>query len=151
MRSTAAPSQRVLYVAEPPAVWPSLPPAVVDASVVAAVLWAEPAAAQAQVRMSGHSLHAPFLLIFELINVARNKHRSGVPLDVARAGLQELEGQRIGFHKAELETVFELACAHELTAYDAAYLSLALQLRAPLLTFDRRLAEAMAKAQGDPR
>lgn len=40
--------------------------------------------------------------------------------------------------------VFDLARAHRLTAQDAAYLELALRLDLPLLTGDKRLAQACA-------
>lgn len=41
-------------------------------------------------------------------------------------------------------TLPQLALDTGLTAYDAAYLSLAMALQAPLATFDRRLREAAA-------
>jgi predicted nucleic acid-binding protein len=41
----------------------------------------------------------------------------------------------------------KLAVKHGLSAYDAAYLALALAARLPLATFDRRLRDA-AKAEG---
>jgi predicted nucleic acid-binding protein len=40
---------------------------------------------------------------------------------------------------------FELARRTKLTAYDAAYLQLALDLRAPLATFDQKLGNAAKK------
>jgi predicted nucleic acid-binding protein len=40
--------------------------------------------------------------------------------------------------------VFRLARAHGLSAYDAAYLQLALELRVPLATLDRQLAQVAA-------
>jgi len=43
-----------------------------------------------------------------------------------------------------------LALVHGLTAYDAAYLSLAKTMNAPLLTFDLKLADAAARALGSP-
>lgn len=150
MSRTTAPGIRTLYVAEPVALWTQAPPAVVvDCSVLAAILWAEPAAADAQAQLGGRSLHAPSLLCCELANVARNKCRSGVPADVARAGLEAFAEQRIVLHEAQATTLFDLAQRHALTAYDAAYLALALKLRAPLITFDQKLADA-ARALGQP-
>ena len=52
-------------------------------------------------------------------------------------------------HEAEAAALFDLAHRHALTAYDAAYLALALKLRAPLITFDHKLAQA-ARALGQP-
>jgi predicted nucleic acid-binding protein len=48
------------------------------------------------------------------------------------------------------EQIFSLAREHELSAYDAAYLDLAIRRSAPLATFDRRLAAARDRA-GVPR
>ena len=144
-----APAARTLYVAETAAQWAQAPPAVVDCSVLAAIFWAEPAAADARAQLAGRSLHAPALVGYELANVARNKCRSGVPADVARAGLEAFADQRIVLHEAEATALFDLAHRHALTAYDAAYLALALKLRAPLITFDHKLAQA-ARARGQP-
>ena len=47
------------------------------------------------------------------------------------------------------ELVLTLARKHRITAYDAAYLELALRLDAPLATLDRALASAAA-AEGAP-
>lgn len=141
---------RVLYVAEPAGAWTRHPPAVVDCSVVAAVLWAEPAAAQARERMRARRLHAPALLGYELANVARSKHRSGVPAPVARAGLDAFADQCITLHDIEPAVLFDVASRCDLSAYDAAYLALATMLQAPLLTFDQRLADAAARVQARP-
>ena len=45
--------------------------------------------------------------------------------------------QRTGFSKSD-----EVRKEHKLTIYDAAYLSLAIELEAPLLTFDKALLAA---------
>lgn len=140
--SRAAHAPRVLYVAEPAGPWTLHPPAVADCSVIAAVLWAEPAAEHARQQMAQRSLHAPLLLIYELANVARNKCRGGVPEAVARAGLEMFDAQRVLLHEVEPAALFDAATRHGLSAYDAAYLALAALLQAPLLTFDRKLAEA---------
>lgn len=135
---------RALFVAEPAVPYLRQPPAVVDCSVVAAVLWAEPAAADAQGRMAAHALHAPSLLPYELANVARSKARSGVPEALAREGLTAFAEQRITLHELDPVHLLATAARHGLTAYDAAYLVLAAALQAPLLTFDKRLADAAA-------
>jgi len=41
--------------------------------------------------------------------------------------------------------VFSIAKAHDLTAYDAAYLELAVRLNVPLMTYDKSLSEAAKK------
>lgn len=140
-------AQRVLYLAEPAGAYTVHPPAVIDCSLVSAMLWAEPAADAARERTRGRSLHAPTLLAYELANVARNKCRSGVPEAAARDGLAAFAEHRIALHDEPPAELFDLAQRLGLTAYDAAYLSLAIHLRAPLLTFDQKLAAA-ARALG---
>lgn len=139
---------RVLYVAEPSGAWVQHPPAVVDCSVIAALLWAEPAADEAQARVRGRSLHAPALLGYELANVARNKCRSGVPEPAARAGLEAYADQQIELHDTDPGLMFDIAQRMSVTSYDAAYLALALELQAPLLTFDHKLADAAMRLLG---
>ena len=148
MKRQAQVTQRVLYVAEPAPAWAERQPVVVDCSVLSAVLWAEPAAAQALAQLSGRSLHAPSLLRYELANVARNKARSGVPPDVARAGLDAFAEQKVVLREIEPARLFDVAQRLSLTAYDAAYLCLAEELRAQLITFDQRLAEAARRHLG---
>ncbi len=143
-----AASPRVLYVAEPAGAWTLQPPAVVDCSVVAALLWSEPAADEARTRMRERSLNAPSLLPYELANVARSKCRAGVPQDAAREGLAAFDERRITLHELEPALVFDVAARQGLTAYDAAYLALAVALKAPLITFDRKLAGAAARELG---
>jgi predicted nucleic acid-binding protein len=46
------------------------------------------------------------------------------------------------------QKILTLARNHQLTAYDAAYLELAIRKGAPLATFDKKLAEAYRKAGG---
>lgn len=50
--------------------------------------------------------------------------------------------------KLRQSVVLALARGHSLTAYDAAYMELALRRGAPLATFDQKLADAMRKAGG---
>lgn len=50
---------------------------------------------------------------------------------------------------ARREVVLALAREHNLTAYDATYLDLALRRGAVLATFDRALAQAMRAAGGE--
>lgn len=136
---------RPAFVAEPPGRWIERPPAVVDCSILAAFLWCEVAAGEAERVMAGLALHAPVLLKYELANVARNKMRSGVPWEVACSGVDALGDQRLVFHDVEPVDLLDIAARYGLTAYDAAYLALADRLRAPLLTLDQRLAEAAAR------
>ncbi len=50
--------------------------------------------------------------------------------------------------RTAVDGVYALAEQYQLTAYDAAYLWLAAQLKAPLATFDRRLGEAAQACLG---
>ncbi|HSQ71259.1 MAG TPA: type II toxin-antitoxin system VapC family toxin [Rubrivivax sp.] len=141
---------RPLFGAEPPSLWHARPPVVVDCSAVAALLWSEPSGTEALTRIEGRRLHAPGLLPYELANVARSKCRSGVPPAAAQDGLGTFDDLRITLHEVDAVALFQLATHYELTAYDAAYLWLAAELDAPLITFDRRLALA-AQRHLDPR
>lgn len=140
--------RRPLFVAEPLAHWMARPPAVVDCSILASYLWCEPQADEAERLMTGLSLQAPVLLKYEIANVARNKLRSGSTPAAARAGVDALADQQLVFHDVDPGVLLDIGARYGLTAYDAAYLVLADQLAAPLLTFDQRLAEAAARHFG---
>ena len=141
-------TSRLLYVAEPSRTWVDRPPVVVDCSVLSAVLWAEPAAAAVQAGLINRTLFAPSLLRYELADVARNKARSGVPDEVARAGLDAFAEQKVVLRDIRTDRLFDIAQRLSLTAYDAAYLCLAEELQAPLITLDRRFAEAAQRHLG---
>lgn len=64
------------------------------------------------------------------------------------AGLVAPAEQRITLHEAEADLLFEVASERALSACDPAYLAPATALRAPLLTFDHRLADAAPRALG---
>lgn len=143
IRSRAAdPEPRELHVAEPPARYEVPAPAVVDASLIAAVLFAEPEQHAAARRMMRVRPVAPGLLVYELANVAANKLRRGEAEAVVRHSLAAVDTLGIELHAVAAALAFEVAARYGLTAYDAAYLALAAQLRCPLLTFDTRLAAA---------
>lgn len=142
MTRRAEPAPRPLYVAEPRAAYGQRPPAVVDASLIAALLFAEPEQETAARQLSSCQPVAPDLLPYELGNVAVSKLRRGVAEADVRMGLADLEALGIELHPVAAVPAFDLAVRYGLTAYDAAYLTLAAQLRCPLLTFDMRLAAA---------
>ena len=139
---------RVLYVAEPPAMWRLRRPVVVDCSVLVALLFAEPNAADAAGMLREKRLLAPTLLPFEISNVARSKLRSGAQAEAVQAALDEYTELSIELHPVLPQRLLALATDYSLSAYDAAYLWLAGDLQAPLATFDRRLAEAAQKHLG---
>lgn len=129
-----------LYVAEPPAQYLVRPPIVVDCSALAGIVFQESWGDQARAQISGRSLHAPTLLQAEIANVAVKKLRRGEAH--AQAGLIQADGMDITLHRIDVVAVADLAIRYKLSAYDAAYLWLAAELKAPLATFDARLATA---------
>ena len=133
---------RQLLLAEPPAVWLVRPPVVVDCSALAAWLFQEPEMDQAAALLSGKTLHAPSLLPYEIANVARKKVKSGANAEHIMVLLDDFAAHQIEWHAAPPRPVLVLANRWSLSTYDAAYLWLAAELKAPLATFDQRLAQA---------
>lgn len=130
-----------LHVAEPPAQYLLRPPLVVDCSVVAGTVFSEPWQADADAQLAGRDLHAPSLLPYEIANVAVKKLRHGL-VELTADALRQASELSIALHRIDEGDVAALAQQYRLTAYDAAYLWLAADLRCPLATFDGRLAEA---------
>jgi predicted nucleic acid-binding protein len=138
-----------LIVAEVRGRYVARPPLVVDCSVVAAVLFDEPGREEAARALSGHELFAPDLIADELVSVAVKKTRAGLG-DVARQALADFATLELTRCHGDVLGQWRLALEYELSAYDAAYLWLAAELRAPLVTFDERLgAAARACFAGD--
>ena len=134
-----------LYVAEPAGRYTRYPPLVVDCSVLAAVLFDEPQREAAALAMAGKELFAPDLIDHEMVSVALKKAASGLA-EVARRALVDLGELRLTRCAVDARTQFALGSQLEITAYDAAYLQLAIDLGAPLATFDRVLGQAAQKA-----
>ncbi len=130
---------------------------VLDAS--AALAWvferadsAEAAAARALLaRLSEEEALVPELWHLEVLNALIVGQRKGA-ISVAKAmdflsRLDALPIQTQGESRANRkEQLFSLAREHDLSAYDAAYLDLAIRSRSALATFDRRLGLARDKA-----
>ena len=95
---------------------------VVDASAIAAVVFDEPEAAPLIASVTG-ALIAPGLLRYGLL---------------ARLA--------VDYAEPDWESLPLLARQWEISAYDAAYLQLALGRKAPLVTLDSRLAKAYDRA-----
>jgi predicted nucleic acid-binding protein len=138
--SPTVPVNRTLYVAEPPALYLMRPPLVVDCSALSGIVFQEPWQAQAQKSIVGRTLHAPSLLPYEITSVSLKKERRG-ETHVADGLAQALE-MDIDLHEINAQEVFDLAKRYQLSAYDAAYLWLAAELKCPLATFDEKLATA---------
>ena len=132
---------RPFYVAEPPPQYLARPPVVVDCSALVGILFEEPWQAQASEKIRGRTMNAPFLLEIEFTSVALKKHKQGYGALVDNA-LAQFKALNVTLHRIELPDVLALALQYKLSAYDASYLWLAAELKAPLATFDEKLAEA---------
>lgn len=118
---------------------------VTDASVVLEVLLRTPAAARIQDRILDprESLHAPHLLDLEIAQVLRRYvSRGELSASRAQASLDLFAKFPIRryAHEPLMPRIWSLRA--NLTAYDAAYVSLAEGLRATLLTRDEGIAGA---------
>ena len=123
-----------------------------DASVAAAWLLPDEAAALAdQVfdRLADESADVPSLFWHEIRNLLLIAERRGrIAADyvaVSLARLRQLPIRSRG--EGEDHQILALARRHNLTAYDASYLALAIAEACPLASLDRRLNDA-AQAEG---
>lgn len=132
---------RTLFVAEPSPQYLVWPPLVVDCSTLAGLLFHESWQQQAFDRIHDKTLHAPYLLQIEMASVAAKKHKLGRP-EVAIDGLLQFAAMHVELHEVDPVAVLGLALRYTLSAYDAAYLWLAAELKTPLATFDEKLATA---------
>jgi predicted nucleic acid-binding protein len=115
--------------------------AVVDASALAALLFAEPKADQVATRLEAARLVAPTLLRYEIGSVCLKKMRSHPdqwrPLLEALRLVDEMDLREL---PVPVDETVPLARREKLTVYDAAYLWLARELAVELVTLDARLA-----------
>jgi predicted nucleic acid-binding protein len=122
---------------------------VVDASVSAAWFLPQEATAFTEVALQAtttHTVWVPALWQLEVGNLLLSaQRRKRITADkrrelAAAAGALRLEVDR---ERVTLPALDELAARHGLSAYDAAYLELAIRRRLPLATLDEALLEAM--------
>lgn len=119
---------------------------VLDASAAIDWLLQTPAGKRIESRIfsRGESLHAPHLLDLEVAQVLRRLAREEI-ITVHRAeeAVRDLLDLRIRRypHFVFLSRIWQLR--NNLSAYDAAYIALAEELNATLITRDRRLASAV--------
>ena len=122
---------------------------VLDASAAVDWLLQTSAGQHIDKRIYSHneSLHAPHLLDLEVTQVLRRLASQGVisahRADEAIRDLLDLRITRYP-HQVLLRRIWQLR--HNFSAYDAAYIVLAEQLRAALITRDARLASASGHA-----
>jgi len=122
---------------------------VLDASVLLEVLLRMPAGVALEDRLfePEESLHVPHLVDIEVAQVLRRYALAGeVEAGRCRAALDDLAGLPLTRypHDFLMSRVWDLR--GNLSAYDAVYVALAEALDAPLLTRDRRLANAPGHA-----
>jgi predicted nucleic acid-binding protein len=118
---------------------------VVDASALAALLFAEPEADAVARQLGDSRLVAPALLGFELADVCLIKARRHPEQQSALTAAFELRHQlSIEEVAVDHDDTLALAARTRLTTYDASYLWVARQLGAELVTLDRQLATAEA-------
>lgn len=115
---------------------------VVDTSAIIGVLAGQPRVQRLVDRViDDGDLHAPHLIDVEFQHALRRLVVSGTISDDraadARMDLADLTIMRYP-HMSLADRMWELR--HNVTAYDAAFLALAEALRAPLVTYDARLA-----------
>ncbi len=118
---------------------------VLDASTVLELLLRTKAAAAVEARLFGRneSLHAPHLLDVEVTQVLRRYAASGTATrERCREALDDLSDLPLTRYPHDFLLARVWALRGNLTAYDAVYVALAEALDAPLLTRDRRLANA---------
>ena len=117
---------------------------VTDASAVVLALGQDgPAGDAARERLDGERLVAPELLDVEVM-AAWRRHEAAGRLDsrraaLARSDLRHLPVERVS-HRLLMERCWELR--DNVTVYDAVYVALSELLDAPLVTADRKLANA---------
>jgi predicted nucleic acid-binding protein len=97
-------------------------------------------------RLEGAGLAAPSLLTFELTNVCLTKiGRQPSDREALRAAFRRGQALKVETVAVDCVAVLDLAERTGLTAYDASYLWLARELKAELVTLDRKLAAAKDK------
>jgi predicted nucleic acid-binding protein len=117
---------------------------VCDASVLASVVFDEHDGPHARALTRSRRLLAPHLLRYEMAQLTINKSLRlrtdsvGQLFDAYNASLRV----PVRLIEPTWPDVVHLALAHGLSAYDASYLQVALSLRVPLATLDKRLGRA---------
>lgn len=129
---------------------------VVDASVMVALYVEEPLSVPARSallrsREAGDDLHTPDLLLIECANAFwKRVGRGELDRDSAMTAITALSTlEDLDRHPLDAQLVppaLSLATAHSLTAYDAAYAALAVQLGGTVLSGDARFVERASRA-----
>jgi predicted nucleic acid-binding protein len=120
---------------------------VIDASAALAWLFGEEQAQSHEARLGDSGLVAPSLWRLEVVNAVLVKERRGhISASQGNKFLQILEALEISIAGDPagpgLKQLAVFARPHQLTAYDAAYLELAIEFGIPLWTYDRNMRDA---------
>ena len=128
--------------------------AVIDASVIFSWFLPDEAGAKYEKvldRLDEIKIHVPSIFEHEFMNILLNAEKNK-RLDNATA--LKILGT-VGDYPITIEPstavfmekirVFKMAREHQLTAYDAAYLELAVRLEAPLITYDKQMIQVAKK------
>ena len=135
-------TQGTLYVAEPPVAYLVRPPLVVDCSAICGILFDEPWRTEATTKLAGRTLFAPNLLDYEVVSVALKKQTQQWPRESLAKAMSDYNCYQIELVETNAKEQLDLAIRYDLSSYDAAYLWLAAELKAPLATFDKKLGRA---------
>ena len=125
---------------------------VLDASIAVGWVVAKQATAYGRgirLRARREPYHAPALWRLEVANALRSlERRRAISSDAAEAAIGILDRMRPAIHEALMPLVdlLRLSRRFDLSAYDANYLALALELRLPVACGDGPLKAALAKA-----
>ena len=123
----------------------SFPKIVVDASIVLAFLlpdekrlWID--RLFIEYKMGKIKMLSPNILYYEVLNGIRSALlRKRIPLKLAKSLIKKFLKIEIDILEIRWKKAFSLALKHNLSFYDAAYLSLAKKEKIPLLTLDKLL------------
>lgn len=115
---------------------------VIDASLAIEILLHSPLGERHAHIALDEELHAPQLIDIEFAHVLRRLVRNGLDLAAAQSALNFMREWRIERHghTPYLDRIWALR--DSISAYDAAYISVAEGIGAPLLTCDARLGRA---------
>ncbi len=128
--------------------------AVVDASVIASLFLPDEANGKYKSLLNNIDrikIHVPSVFEHEFMNILLNaEKRNRLSNETAVKILEIVSRYPIVIEPStsvfiERINVFEMAQAHDLTAYDAAYLELAIRLNVPLITYDKLLLNTAKK------
>lgn len=121
---------------------------VIDASVLGAVLFPDEQQFLLKKRVANilalgaYKVMVPEILRFELGNILGvGVQRKRFTQEAAKTYLHTFKTMDLRFEGLNLEEVLELALKNKITFYDAAYVWLALEEKAVLLTLDERMKE----------